>query len=289
LGGVKGESYLYWNGNGLYQLPISYYTKQHKWLMSPGYAPGQVDFSRIITKRCLECHGSFIGDEPGEEQGLTGAEQFDKSSVVLSIDCERCHGPSAQHVEFQTENPQIKTAHFITTYASLTRTMRLDMCAQCHSGNKSEMIRSIFYFVPGDTLAKFKLPEFYNAVDPTHLDVHGNQLQLLQTSKCFINSNMDCATCHDAHQNQRDNTLLFTQKCLNCHSTVNHNYCKMVNNTNAQFIKSNCIECHMPSLTTMAILSPNMDKTFSAGIAVHTHHIAIYPEEVKKIQALLNK
>ncbi|HEY2581360.1 MAG TPA: multiheme c-type cytochrome [Mucilaginibacter sp.] len=290
LGGIKGESYLYWKGNGLYQLPVSYFSKKNQWLISPGYAPGQVDFNRIIKMRCLECHASNINDAPGETQALNGPEQFLKSSLVYSIDCERCHGPAAQHVDFQTKNPQEKTAHFIMTYASLPRNRKLDMCAVCHSGNKSEMIRSTFYFVPGDTLAKFKLPSFYRTVsDSSHLDVHGNQLQLLQSSKCFIKSKMDCATCHDIHQNQRGNTALFTQKCLTCHSTVNHNYCKMANTLNGALIKSNCIQCHMPALTTRAIISPNMDKTFSADIAVHTHHIAIYPHEVKKILGIVTK
>jgi hypothetical protein len=164
------------------------------------------------------------------------------------------------------------------------------MCAQCHSGNKSQMIRSIFAFMPGDTLANYKLQDFYTpAVDTTHLDVHGNQVQLLASSKCFMNSKMQCSTCHDTHQNQRGDVELYTQKCLSCHSTVNHNYCKMANAANAQLIKSNCIQCHMPALTTRVILYANRDKTPSADISVHTHHIAIYPQEVKKILAMVGK
>ena len=166
----------------------------------------------------------------------------------------------------------------------------MDMCGQCHSGNKSQMIRSIFGFMPGDALAKFKLPDFYSpVVDTTHLDVHGNQLQLLQSSKCFINSKMDCATCHDTHQNQRGNTALYTQKCLGCHSVVNHNYCEMANALNAKLIKSNCIQCHMPAFTSRVIITPNMDQTASADIFVHTHHIAIYPKEAKKILMMAGK
>ncbi len=290
LGGIKGETYLYWKGNGLNQLPISYYTKQNKWLMSPGYAPGAVDFNRVINSRCMQCHASFIGDRQNDLQRLNAAEQFDKSSLVYSIDCERCHGPGARHVDFQTNNPQIKTAHFMPVYNSLARARKIDMCAVCHSGNKSEMTRSTFFFRPGDTLANFKFADFYNApIDTSHLDVHGNQVQLLQSSKCFINSKMDCATCHDTHQNQRGKIALFTQKCLGCHSTTNHNYCKMANALNAQLIRSNCIQCHMPALATRVIITPNMDSTFTANIYVHTHHIAIYPQEAKKILMMVGK
>jgi hypothetical protein len=290
FGGVKGESYLYWKGDGLNQLPISYYAKQDEWLISPRYAPEVVDFTRVITSRCLECHASYIGDQPDAPQGLDGVELFNKSSLVYSVDCERCHGPGAQHVDFQTHNPQIKTARFISTYASLPRARKIEVCAVCHSGNKSEMLRSTFFFKPGDTLAKFKIAGFYSQVnDTSHLDVHGNQVQLLQSSKCFIYSKMDCATCHDVHQNQRGNVAFYTQKCLSCHSTANHNYCKMATVSNSTVIKSNCIQCHMPAFASQAIVAPNMNKTYSATIAVHTHHIAIYPQEAKKILLMFSK
>ena len=290
LGGVKGESYLFWNGNGLNQLPVSYYTKQSKWLMSPRYAPGIADFSRIITSRCMECHASYIADQPAEAQRLNAAEQFDKSTLVYSVDCERCHGPAAQHVDFQTNHPKTKTSHFMVSFPSLPRARKVDICAVCHSGNKSQMIRSTFFFVPGDTLAKFKLPDFYRTVaDTSHLDVHGNQVQLLENSKCFLNSKMDCTTCHDIHQNQRGNVALYTQKCLGCHSIENHNYCRMANKSNAGLIKSNCIQCHMPAFASGVILTPNINQTANADILVHTHRIAVYPGQAKRILAMAGK
>jgi hypothetical protein len=287
LGGVKGESYLYWKGNGLAQLPVSYYSKQNQWLISPGYAPGNINYDRSITRRCLECHASYISDDPNAAQQLNIAEQFEKSSLVYSIDCERCHGPGAQHVSFQTANPQIRTAKFIKSYSSLSRAQRLDMCAVCHSGNKSPMLASTFGFRPGDTLSKFKLQEYMAAVDTTHLDVHGNQFQLLAGSKCFIYSKMDCVTCHDTHQNQRGNIVLYAQKCVSCHSVDKYNYCKMANAVNAQFIKINCIKCHMPALPSKAIIAPTLNKSASPDILVHTHHITIYPQEAKKVLAAI--
>jgi len=289
LGGIKGESYLYWNGNGLNQLPISYYSEQHKWVLSPRFDPRFVNFNRTITSRCLECHASYAGDQPDEPQRINAAEQFDKTSLVYSVDCERCHGPAAQHVDFQTNNPTIKTARFITSINLLPRMRKLDLCGSCHSGNKSEMLRSTFWFKPGDTLATFKLPGIENTANSGHLDVHGNQLQLLESSKCFINSKMECTTCHDVHQNETNNIALFTQKCLNCHNEVTHNYCKMANTSNAKLIRSNCIQCHMPALPSAVIMSPNMNKTLSADIFINTHHIAIYPDEAKKIVAMANK
>ena len=35
--GRKGQTYLYWNGARLFQLPVSYYTALNSWCNSPGY------------------------------------------------------------------------------------------------------------------------------------------------------------------------------------------------------------------------------------------------------------
>ncbi len=165
----------------------------------------------------------------------------------------------------------------------------MDVCALCHSGKPGVMLRSGFEFVPGDTLAKFKLPEFSRAVDTSHLDVHGNQLQLLQRSKCYIYSKMDCSTCHDTHRNTRGNAALYTQKCLSCHSSASHNYGKMAGKLSAGVLKTNCISCHMPAQQTQIISVQTSAKLPPVQFYVHTHHIAVYPAEVRKILAAVNK
>jgi len=290
FGGVKGESYLYWQGNELYQLPLSYFSAQHQWSSSPGMGLNFMDYprSRPIGIRCLECHASYINYLPENAQRLNGTEAFEKNSLVYHIDCERCHGPGAQHVDFQTRNPNVKTARFITTYVSLSRSQKLDMCAVCHSGKHNVMLRSAFGFMPGDTFAKFILPQFSAKIDTAHLDVHGNQLQLLQTSKCFIYSQMECSTCHDPHQNMRGEDIVYTQKCLNCHNSPKHTYCKMTNTLSAAILKADCISCHMPALPTQAISVQLAAESKPVQFFVHTHHIAIYPQQVKKILAHIN-
>ena len=54
----KGQSYLYWAGNRLYQLPISYWAALGKWINSPGYVDGSMNFDRGISPRCFECHST---------------------------------------------------------------------------------------------------------------------------------------------------------------------------------------------------------------------------------------
>src|SRR6185437_10945304 len=58
--GVRGATYLYWQGNQLYELPVSYWTDGHQWINSPGYENGSADFSRPVNPGCLECHATYI-------------------------------------------------------------------------------------------------------------------------------------------------------------------------------------------------------------------------------------
>ncbi len=55
--GRKGQSYLYWKGNQLFQLPISYFTATNSWTNSPGF-PSYPYFERPVPLNCLECHST---------------------------------------------------------------------------------------------------------------------------------------------------------------------------------------------------------------------------------------
>ena len=89
--GVRGQSYLYWHGDRLYELPVSYWSDGSRWINSPGYKDGTMSFSRAVIPRCLECHATYI--EARSPDPLTN--QYDPTSLVTGISCERCHGPGA--------------------------------------------------------------------------------------------------------------------------------------------------------------------------------------------------
>ena len=63
--GRKGQTYLYWKGERLFQLPVSYWVDLGQWVNSPGYEDGYADFARPVPSRCLECHGSYAESLPG--------------------------------------------------------------------------------------------------------------------------------------------------------------------------------------------------------------------------------
>ncbi len=58
--GVRGVTYLYWQGDKLYELPVSYWRDGHQWINSPGYENGSANFSRPVNPGCLECHATYI-------------------------------------------------------------------------------------------------------------------------------------------------------------------------------------------------------------------------------------
>jgi hypothetical protein len=275
MGAVKGQSYLSWHGSGLYQMPVSYITSLHRWTSSPGYALAGLNFTRSITKDCFECHSSFANRD---EKGLKDF-RYNADSWVFNIDCERCHGPAAAHVQFQEEHKDEKKAGFIVSFKSLNRQQKIDLCAVCHSGNNNILLKSRFAFKMGDSLRNYMIL----IKNWTQMDVHGNQNQLLSESKCFQKSNLDCTTCHNTHVSERGMTALYNEHCQLCHTSGNH-FCKMANDSNMTVIKNNCTRCHMPEQASSAIrVQAAANSNMAIPTLVVSHRIAIYPEETAKI------
>jgi hypothetical protein len=120
--------------------------------------------------------------------------------------------------------------------ARLDREARIAVCAACHSGTDTE----------------------------PNAEVHGNQVGLLRRSRCFQNSEMTCATCHNVHRIERNLSAL-SANCTRCHADQT---CKMAARAD------NCIECHMPRQESKVI-------TFRASGIVMTqryrnHTIGVY-------------
>src|SRR5206468_3484039 len=125
FGAKHAQTFLYWQGNKTFELPVSYYTSVHTWASSPGFSSSQVNFNRFIGKNCYECHSSYI--ETKLKMTSAGVdEELDKNSLVYGIDCERCHGPAINHVNFHLAYPEIKQAKYIVTHRSLSRQQELD-------------------------------------------------------------------------------------------------------------------------------------------------------------------
>ena len=277
--GKKGQTYLSWSGARLFQLPITFFTRVNEWCNSPGN-PNKIAVNRPITSRCLECHSTFA--EKTSDPNLE-PEEYNRSTMILGVDCEKCHGAGAVHVNFQKVHPTDTIAKYIINPAHFTRQQSLDMCALCHGG-RLQKIKPSFEFTAGDKLSDFFLIDAV-AKDAADIDVHGNQYGLLAASKCFRNSNtMTCMTCHSPHDNESGNAALFSQHCLNCHGSQQANavLCKLTPVLGSK-LNSQCTNCHMPEQPSKAIAVLLQGDTSLTAATMHTHLIKNYPVQTNKI------
>ncbi len=281
--GTKGQSFAAWTGNVLVQLPITYFTAADQWSNSPGY-PNKILLNRVVTSRCLECHATYLEKISPEAAEL---EKFNKASVVLGVDCEKCHGPAVDHITYQAAHPTEKKAAFIINPKTFTRAQSLDMCALCHGG-RLQKTKPSFSFTAGDTLAAYFAIDTVSK-DPNNIDVHGNQYGLLAASKCFLKSNtLTCTTCHNPHENEKGKVAAFAEKCISCHNSklAGSVLCTKTASL-GQAINTQCTNCHMPELPSKSIAVLLQGKEQLTSATMHTHFIRAYPEETKKITAFI--
>ncbi len=269
--GVKGQSYLTWQDEHLFQLQTSYYPPADRWINSPGY-PLQL-FERPIRDGCLKCHTTFAKNRDFSGQG----NHYDATQIIYGVDCERCHRPAAQHVAYHRNNPDVLESKFMLKLDTLPRQLRLDVCAQCHSGPRENIIRgNSFSFLTGQVLREHSRNS-YTGRPPSELDVHGNQYGLLASSQCFIQTpEFDCGTCHDPHTKQRGMTTHFNQKCAGCHqasATTCTAHAKVQGSRS-----NNCIACHMPNSPSEFMTVQLSADSVETPVYVRTHLIGIYPE-----------
>lgn len=272
--GRHAQTYLYWSGDLLYELPISYWQWNHKWIISPGFPAGEVHFERAVVPRCLECHGSYF------KSAAPPLNRYVKDSLVLGIGCERCHGPGAEHVarERSATPPAAGSAQeAIVNPARLSHDRQIDLCALCHAG-AVEPIRPPLTFIAGDNVRDFlaiKPPE-----PNAPVDVHGNQVGALEASKCFTSGKLLCSTCHNVHQTQ-ENADAFSSRCLTCHEVrACPRYAVL-----GDAIRPRCIDCHMPLQDSAKIKSDLNGQTLHA--LLRAHKIGIYPEAAAEVERTL--
>ncbi len=278
--GKRGQSFLYWYNKNVFQLPLTYFTSTNEWTNSPGYS-NKVQFNRPITSRCLECHSTYFQEE--SSRGAK-AEEFLKSAVILGVECEKCHGPAAEHVNYHQKNQQEKQGRFIVNLGKLSRTQNLDLCRLCHGGSLTKSKPS-FSFVAGNKLSDYFALDsaLKNVAD---IDVHGNQFGMLSASKCFTMSNMTCTTCHSAHQNETGRKNVIVARCMECHTGTDHKKCQLSGTKGSAYLQQHCIDCHMPELPSKAIMVLRQGEVVPTSAHMRSHYISIYRDKIKEI--LLN-
>jgi hypothetical protein len=273
--GTKGQSFAYWKEHSLYQLPISYFSAPRQWANSPGFPPARILVDRPISLRCMECHSTFMEEEvkPGDRK-----DQFNPQHIIYGVDCEKCHGPAARHVTYQTQHPKDTPGRFIVNPAKLSRQQNLDLCALCHGG-RLQPVQPPFTYVVGTDLSRHYKVDTVSAAAAAagSFDVHGNQYGLLRASKCFRMSNMTCGTCHNPHENERGRLALFSSRCMECHNRAHQSFCT-IDPARVPGIEKNCIDCHMPAQPSRAIALFMPGKDAPVASLIRSHFISVYKQ-----------
>ena len=246
--GRFSRSYLVEMDNFLYESPATWYAARPGWALSPGYEHHNVGFQRPVEFRCLSCHAGRIDPVDNSPQRV----HFHS----LVIDCERCHGPGAQHVA-SWENSVPKSPHegvdlTIVNPAHLERGLSEDICAQCHLHSAATVE------MPGRRLNDYRpglwLSDFVTHYGKKHADdgmqVVGHMEQM-RLSECYQKSEtLTCTTCHDPHATHEpvEQSRAYRLSCLKCHA---EEACSEQQEVRfAEGRNDDCVGCHMPSTDT---------------------------------------
>lgn len=257
--GRRGQTFLFWKGSTLFELPVSYWIATQGWVNSPGYPDDAPHFDKPIVGRCLECHSTYF-------QAVSGTlSSYKQDSLVLGISCETCHGPGKEHV---VAAQQGSSDLHILKLRSLSPERQMDVCALCHAGAGAEVTPALS-FKPGQTLANYITVSATSTNDG--IDVHGNQVEAVKASQCWQSSQkFTCTTCHNVHRQQRDPES-YSRFCLQCHISKE---CGFYHTRGAK-VANHCISCHMPLQQSKTLVSVTRGKPITPTI--RNHRIAIYP------------
>ena len=233
--GVHGRTYLVVRDGNLLESPISWYSQTKFWDLSPGYKRANAHFNRQVAVGCMFCHVNHVDHVPGT------INRYDGPIFQGSIDCERCHGPGAEHAklrqaELDGQDVQITTPDFtIVNPRDLPADLREAVCQQCHLQGGTAVSRpgrEQFDFRPG-----LPLHEFFEQFLMREQHLEGiksvGQVQQMYSSKCFIESrkrnpdkSMGCISCHFDGSHAKPATenmeTHYRAACLKCHSDDSH-------------------------------------------------------------------
>jgi len=210
---------------------------------------------------CADCHSTLV-----ERRYDLAEDRFDTHWAELSVGCEACHGPGAEHV--RRAKAGAKGAAWGSDYGfvvSLTRAaawepsstgspvprmqdgVELEVCAPCHS-RRQPLHEG---FLAGDPFLDSFEPELLHA-GRYHADgqVEGEVYEWAS----FLQSRMHaagvrCSDCHDPHSAElhaSGNAL-----CTRCHSPARFEAESHSRHAGAK--APLCVDCHMPPAVFMQI------------------------------------
>jgi Flp pilus assembly protein TadD len=237
----------------LQTLPLAYDVNKKEWFDTaasgirhfPGGEQGEAvdwrEYPYTFNTACYGCHVSQLSTNYDPET-LT----YQTTWKEPGINCETCHGPSAEHNRIAKATPKgqpLPELRIISTKA-MTTTQRNDLCSACHA--KASPLTAEYgpedRFYDHFDLLTLEDPDYY----PDGRDLGENYTLTSWTmSPCAKSGQLDCMHCHTSSGRYRFAEEMFNNACLPCHEDKVKNPAEHTHHP-AQSEGSRCIACHMP-------------------------------------------
>ncbi len=244
-------------GGRLSELPLAWYSeKGGYWGMNPGYDTDRVIMPRRIVYECMFCHNGYPEIPAGNDRW--GSEPVYRDPLPEGIDCQRCHGPGADHVKAASVSRQ-RARETIVNPSRLNAELQMEVCMQCHLQTTSFRLpgairrfdRGPFSYRPGEPLGDFMIV-FDRPADSKREDRFeiASSAYRLRQSKCFTRSkgSLTCTTCHNPHSapSGPSATNHYANTCRKCHATA----LQGLVGPGRHPAGADCVACHMPKRRT---------------------------------------
>ena len=249
--GTRGRSYLSVESGSVWQSPISWFGKESRWDISPGFDLG-TGGRRAIVPSCLYCHV----DQAEPIPQTLNRYRAPVSPIQTSIGCERCHGPGELHVKERLAGKSAtKVDTSIVNPKHLPAALQASICEQCHLQGQERIPRrgrSEFEYRPGLPFSEF-VTVFVRHPDLAEAHQSVGQFEQMELSRCSPagGGHLQCTSCHDPHKApppaERD--AFYNKRCATCHETKG---CTAAPPERLAKLDS-CIACHMPRADSTSI------------------------------------
>ena len=268
--GSHARAYVHRTADGkLMQLPLAWYSEGGgHWGMAPGYGSADHQYGRrAVAYECFFCHNAY--PEMAERNPYINQRLRDEpiypAELPEGIDCQRCHGPGANHIraagEAQASPDSIRRA--IVNPARLSPAASLEVCLQCHLQSTSRHLpdsirrfgRAPFSYVAGQPLADFRI-SFDRAPGSRQegIEIDHSAYRLMQ-SQCFLKSGgaLTCVTCHNPHEPLDSGpkaAARYDGVCGSCHASA----LEALVRAGSHPATAGCVDCHMPKRRTTDVV-----------------------------------
>ena len=237
----------------LQTIPLAYDVGKKAWYNNPESAvrhfpdgaPDEAlpwrDRAYTFNTSCYSCHVSQLNTNYTLE-----SDSYLTTWKEPGINCETCHGPSAEHVRVcrDAKEGTVPEDLKIIITKTFTPEQHNASCSPCHA--KMHPITSSY--LPGD-----RYFDNYNLTTLEHSDFYPDGRDLGENytmtswsmNTCAMDGKMHCVTCHTSSGRTRHTGNESNQLCLPCHQG------KVENVEQHTFHKidsegSKCVNCHMP-------------------------------------------